>query len=192
MSVRQKFFHIVIVFFILLITGACASFNNSTENTDTETVTLPPTETKIATVTSTKTPVPTKTEIPTATETTTPELTYRWPAYPDSTYIISDREGDEEWDEIAQKHASNLAVPAPFHYEFYELPRFTLSSEVEAYVKENCFGVTIFPGKNNIMLYRGLNTVDGFGRVGYRVQHWVLEDLVMIIYYLPDEGAKEN
>jgi hypothetical protein len=148
------------------------------------------TETAMAMPTDTETPAPTKTVAPTVTDTPDPEMSFRWPAFPGSEYYIGDLDNNLEWDAKAQVHAKSLGVPKPYYYEFYILPPYTPVDEVDAYVAENCDEYRAFPGDKNIYLYRGLGEVDGVGEIGYNLQHWVDSDVIMILYFTPDDYFK--
>jgi hypothetical protein len=159
----------------------------------------------------TTTPRPTKTEIVLPTDTVEPTLdsveatelaemiesysqpTQReWsvPAYPDSTFLLDDRDGLADWDDIVQSQTRNLAIEAPYYYEFYEMPSTTKYVDVRDYFNE------VIPplgyktgadmqGINQIYLLTYVNDGGSIKRK-IAVQYWAAENMIMIIYKNPE------
>ena len=183
---KHHTFTYAILLALLIILVGCSSIDTGINGQPTETEVVSPTKENTATPISTKTLIPTRTKLPTKTYTPTPDLPYLLKPFPNSTYLISDLEGDEEWDEIAQLHARNLSVPQPYHYEFYMLPENTSVKAMMRYVEGVCGGMNTFLGVTDVMFYRCHHQIDGIGQVGYRIQHWTKDDLLLILYVMPE------
>lgn len=180
-------FLIIFTFFLNLFSSGCMA-TPALQSTPTDTVT--PSSTITITPSTTPSPTVTKTKSPTATPQPT-AISYQIPAMPGATLLASDLDGDEEWDEMAQVHARNLALPQPYHYEFFELPSSaSFSSVFDYYSKHGAYYMRI-DDINNILLLNGDETIDGIGKISLRVHYWIDADLLLIFYVMPDEGSSE-
>ncbi|MBI9050423.1 MAG: hypothetical protein JEZ00_13460 [Anaerolineaceae bacterium] len=193
---------------MILITISCScmpgknEFNGEEATAETAAVvemttsTVAPTKTKAALPTDTV--EPTLDEAAAATELATILEEYaqvslrEWsvPTYPDSTFLLDDRDGMADWDEIVASQARNLAIESPYYYEFYEMPPTTKYADVRAYFNDEIppLGYKTgadMQGTNQIYLLTFVN--DG-GSIKRKivVQYWGVENMIMIIYKTPE------
>lgn len=112
------------------------------------------------------------------------------PVYPDSTFLLDDRDGLTDWDDVVASQTRNLAIEAPYYYEFFEMPPETKYADVRSYFNEVVpplgykTGADL-QGTNNIYLLTFVN--DG-GSIKRKivVQYWGIENMIMIIYKNPE------
>jgi hypothetical protein len=111
------------------------------------------------------------------------------PLYPDAVYMISDQDGDAEWDAIVNKHARNLAIEPPYYYEFFELPTVRRYDEVRTFYIEKlqALGYKLgadLQGDAEIYVMTFVNT-SASPQKKVIIQFWRADSIVLIIYKNP-------
>lgn len=85
----------------------------------------------------TATDSPTDTPEPTATSTQIEKEAWRINPMPDAQFITSEKIQDESWEKTMASQAANLAIPAPYFYDVWQLPDGTRYLNVRTYYNQD-------------------------------------------------------
>jgi hypothetical protein len=112
------------------------------------------------------------------------------PVYPDAVLFVSDLDEDAEYDNLVATHTRNLAIEAPYYYEFYDMPAELTYNDVRSYFQEvlpplGYKQAADFEGEEQIFLLTFVNAGGSISRK-IAIQYWQAYDMIMIIYKNPD------
>lgn len=111
------------------------------------------------------------------------------PLYPDAQFVISDLEGNANYDAIVEKQTRNLAIEPPYSYEFYYLPTVRSFDEVRSFYKKEILKLGYSPaadlqGEGGIYLLTFVNKTSSPPKK-ITLQYWSSSADIMIIYKNP-------
>ena len=112
------------------------------------------------------------------------------PVYPDAVMLISDLDGDSDYDDIVAMHARNLSIEEPYYYEFYSLPYGLRYDDIRSFYQEKMPALGYkqaadMQGGSEIYLLTFVNSGGSTARKVV-IQYWHTYDMLMIIYKNPE------